>query len=155
MVAILQTRRTLVMRLLRYTGVSIITIVITQIVLLAGLWGLGLGGGAANAVAVSVGAVPSYLLNRAWVWERVGAHHLWREIVPFWTYAVLGLVVSTLAVAWADATWGTGLAAVGANLSTFFVLWILKFVLLDQLLFGAPTSALAPDLADEGDVRAR
>lgn len=123
-------------RLVRYAGVSLVTLVVTQAVLLAGYGPLDIPGARANVLAVSVGAVPSYLLNRAWVWERSGPHHLWREIVPFWTYAVLGLVVSTLVVAWADSRWGTGLAASAANFGTYFVLWIAKFVFLDKLIFG-------------------
>lgn len=123
-------------RFVRYAGVSAITIVITQAVLIFGVSVLDLAGGVANVMAVCIGAIPNYLLNRAWVWERFGPHRVWREIVPFWTYAVLGLVVSTIVVAWADARWGTGLAASAANLGTYFVLWIAKFVLLDRLIFG-------------------
>lgn len=127
------------LRLVRYAGVSVITLVVTQAVLLLGYGPLDLPGAPANMLAVSVGAIPSYLLNRAWVWERSGPHHLWREIVPFWVYAVLGLVVSTIVVAWADARWGTGLAASAANFGTYFVLWIAKFVFLDKLIFGPRT----------------
>ncbi|MEM9608101.1 MAG: GtrA family protein [Actinomycetota bacterium] len=127
-------------RFLRYASVSAITIVITQAVLLGGISILDLSGGVANVLAVCIGALPNYLLNRAWVWEKTGPHHVWREIVPFWVYAVLGLVVSTIVVSWADARWGTGLAASAANLGTYFVLWIAKFLLLDKLLFGGPTN---------------
>ncbi|MEM8904010.1 MAG: class I SAM-dependent methyltransferase [Actinomycetota bacterium] len=93
------------LRLLRYAGVSAVTVVFTQAVLFSA-YGVGITGALANVIAVTLGAVPNYLLNRAWVWERSGSHDVWREIVPFWTYALLGLVVSTIVVAWADARWG-------------------------------------------------
>lgn len=128
------------LRLVRYAGVSAVTLFVTQTVLLLAYGPLDIPGAPANMLAVCVGAIPSYLLNRAWVWERTGPHHLWREIIPFWTYAVLGLVVSTIVVAWADARWGTGLAASAANIGTYFFLWIAKFVFLDKLIFGGPTN---------------
>ncbi|MEM9714062.1 MAG: GtrA family protein, partial [Actinomycetota bacterium] len=77
------------LRLLRYAGVSAVTVVFTQAVLFS-CYGVGITGALANVIAVTLGAVPNYLLNRAWVWERSGSHDVWREIVPFWTYALLG-----------------------------------------------------------------
>ena len=44
----------------------------------------------ANVVAT----VPSYLLNRNWVWGKGGRSHLMKEIVPFWSMSAIGIVVS-------------------------------------------------------------
>lgn len=136
----------LVERVLRYTGVSVITVVVTQVVLLLCVAVFDLPGGVSNLTAVSVGAVPSYLLNRIYVWNRTGKHHLWGEIVPFWSYAVLGAVLSTWVVVWVDGRTDVALAVSAANFGTYLALWIAKFALLDRVLFvdradAAPASA--------------
>ena len=59
-----------------------------------------------NLIAVTVGSVPNYLINRAWTFNKRGAHSFTREVLPFWLMALLGLVLSTFAVAWADARYG-------------------------------------------------
>ncbi len=123
-------------RFARYCGVSVVNVVVTTALLVVGITVFGLSGGVANAVAVTLAALPAYVLYRRWVWEKRGENHLWKEVVPFWTYAVLGLVVSTAVVAWADRVWGGSLAPAVANLVAFCVLWVAKFFVLDRLLFG-------------------
>ena len=94
----------------------------------------------ANLVAVGLSAIPAYLVNRRWVWGKQGPHSIAREIVPFWSYAFLGLAVSTVAVAWADARWHSNLAVSIANIAAFGLLWAAKFVLLDRWMFGGSQS---------------
>jgi putative flippase GtrA len=96
---------------------------------------LGWSAVTANITAVSIGAVPSYALNRAWVWGKRGRSHLWREVVPFWALALLGLAFSTLVVAIADDWWDAPLVVNVANIFAFGVLWVVKYLLLDTLLF--------------------
>lgn len=133
--------RPMVARLLRYSSVSVVSVVITQSLLALFHNGLGFGPTTANVLAVSIAAVPAYFLNRSWVWARTGAHHLWREVVPFWTYALLGLIVSTVVVTVVTDAWGAGVAAAVANFGAFLVLWVLKFVFLDRIVFGALSRA--------------
>ncbi|HEX2117654.1 MAG TPA: hypothetical protein VHF91_00595, partial [Acidimicrobiales bacterium] len=38
-----------------------------------------------------------YYLNRKWAWGKKGKSHLMKEIVPFWSLALLGLIFSTWA----------------------------------------------------------
>jgi putative flippase GtrA len=96
-----------------------------------------------NVVATAVGTVPSFELNRRWVWGRRGRRSLASEVVPFCVLSFGGLVLSTLAVhvaAGATATWSRAAhtAAVElANVAAFGSLWILQFVLLDRVLFRA------------------
>ena len=55
--------------------------------------------------------------------------------MPFWVMAVLGLILSTIFVAYASDRWDTTFATTVANLSGFGVLWILKFLVLDKLMW--------------------
>ena len=89
-----------------------------------------------NITAVCVAALPAYLLNRAWVWGKTSTHSVRGEIVPFWTYSLLGLAFSTILVGFADQIWGTTLSVMAANLVGFGILWVGKFVLLEKVLFG-------------------
>ena len=97
-----------------------------------------------NVTAVAVSSIPSYLLNRAWVWGRRGQHDWLREIAPFWIFAFVGLGFSTLLVSlatrWSEATIVLSIA----NLTAFGILWVAKYFVLDQVLFTA--------LGGEGDV---
>lgn len=123
-------------RLARYGAVSAIGVLVTQVTLLLCVIALGMASASANVVAVTTGAVPSYLINRAWVWQRRDSHSLGREVLPFWAMALAGLALSTFTVAWADRQFdGAPLALSLANISAFGVLWSAKFVVLDKVLF--------------------
>ncbi len=101
-------------------------------------------GGWANAFAASVAALPAYLMSRAWVWEVSGRHSLRREVIPFWTIALVGLLVSTLFAEVADRTFGAGVAVNIASLVGYFVVWVAKFLLLDRLFTAAGDPAQEP-----------
>ncbi len=99
--------------------------------------------GWANVVATSVGTVPSFELNRRWVWGRTGRRSLAGEVGPFCVMSFAGLALSTLLVStagqWAtgaglDAFWRTAAIEV-ANVAAFGTLWIAQFVVLDRVLF--------------------
>jgi putative flippase GtrA len=115
----------------------------------------------ANVVATVAGIAPSFALNRRWAWHRTHRGHLTREVAPFWGYCLLALVLSTIAVAraaaWADAIDvrpGTRTAIIlAANVTTFGALWVGQFLLLDKLLFRAPSVALELHDRPFGDVR--
>lgn len=122
-------------RLVRFAGVSVIGVVITQVLLLLLKGGLDWSGVNANLVATTVSSIPAFLLNRRWVWQRRGAHSWRQEIAPFWAYTLAGLVLSTLLVAIADDVWGSTIAVSLANLVGWGLLWAGKFVLLERVLF--------------------
>lgn len=125
-------------KVLRYSLVSVVAVVVSQLVLVICFGVLGWSGVPANLAAVSVGSIPSYTLNRRWVWAKRGPNHLLREVVPFLALAFLGLLFSTvavhLAVQWKDTT----VVASAANLTAFAILWVVKYLLLDSLLFRVP-----------------
>jgi putative flippase GtrA len=135
-------------RALRYSGVSVISIVCTQVALLLGHAVFGLGAMAANVVAVSLAAVPAFLLNRYWVWELQGRSSLRREVVPFWGFTLVGLALSTGAVAAVAAVTTSTVAVSAANIGAFGALWVAKYLVLDAVVF-APAAAEASEAVAE------
>lgn len=129
--------------LLRYGAVSIVATTTSLVVLGVLVTTRVLTPGWANLVATAVGTVPSFELNRRWVWHRSGAPSTSREVVPFAVMSAAGLVVSTLAVTLVG-RWTTqvGLTGAGrtaaiqcASIGAFGALWLVQFVLLDRVLF--------------------
>jgi putative flippase GtrA len=130
-------------RAVRYSLASVVSIVISQSVLVLA-FGVGhLPARTSNVLACIVATGPSYYLNRTWAWGRGGKSNLWREVVPFWALAFLGLGFSTWATDAADAfaretniphSTATSIVALAA-LAAFGTLWIGKFLLFNALLF--------------------
>lgn len=122
-------------RLLRYAGVSVIGVICGQTLLFLFYESAGLGATSANVLAVMIATVPSYLLNRAWVWGKSGGHSVRAEIVPFWGMALLGLVLSTVLVSVVHRFSDAWVMINAANLAAFGSLWLAKYVILDRVLF--------------------
>ena len=128
--------RPAVFKLVKYSAASAAGVVTGVTVLNTCLLVLDLGAVTSNIIGVTAGSIPNYLINRAWTFNKRDAHSFTREILPFWLMAVLGLILSTFAVAWADDRWdGNALALNAANLGSFGVLWIAKFFVLERVLF--------------------
>ena len=123
-------------KVLRYSAVSFIAVPMTQIILLVFHSGLGWSGLKANTMAVAVTVVPVYVLNRYWVWGKRDKNNFVTEILPFWGMTLLGLLISTLCVAYADRHFESPLMVNVANAFGFGVVWVLKFAVLDRLMFG-------------------
>lgn len=130
-------------QLVRYGAVSIVATLTSLVVLGVLVTTRTMSPGWANVVATAVGTVPSFELNRRWVWHRHGAASTKREVIPFAALSAAGLVLSTLAVSladrWTDDAGLTGasrtLAIQGASVVAFGTLWLLQFVVLDRVLF--------------------
>ena len=73
------------------------------------------------------------MILRRWVWGKTGDCSVTREILPF---TFLGLIASTAAVAAIEVRWQSAVAVSVANIACFGALWVTKFLLLDQWLFG-------------------
>lgn len=119
----------------KYLAVTVVNVVVGQSLLVFCNKALGFGYIPSNVVAVTVSAVPAFMLYRRWVWGLSGRAGLRREVIPFWGLALVGLVMSTGAVAVADKFSDRTLVLNLTNLAAFGVLWVLKFFLLDKLLF--------------------
>jgi putative flippase GtrA len=138
------SQRALFRRLIRYGSVSAIStaISLTLLGVLVGL--LSFPAIWANVIATSIATVPSFELNRRWVWAQRGQRSLLRQATPYFLLSFTGLVLSTFAVHLAsDATSATSrllhTAAVEmANVAAYGALWIIQFVLCDRILFRTP-----------------
>lgn len=127
----------------RYMGVSAFNVAFGQILLFGAYSIAGWEAAASQVFAAVVGSVPAYLLCRRWVWKVDGVISFRRELLPFWSLALLGMVASTLSVklaaGWAEDRWGVGPEAQSvvtlASLTAFGVVWVLKYVVLDRWLF--------------------
>lgn len=128
------------MKWLRYSAASIAGAATSQICLLVFLVLLDVDPVPANVIAVTAGAVPNYLINRAWTFAKRGRHSFWGEVAPFWGMTLLGLVLSTLAVAAVErAGWQPEwLWVSGANIGAFGALWFVKYLVLEHVLFAQP-----------------
>lgn len=127
-------------KLIRFAGVSVVNVFTGQTLLYLCYARLGWPGMFANVVAVAAGSVPAYLLSRHYVWEREkGDHKVGAEILPFWGLAFVGLVLSTALVGVVDSFSDHTLAVQGANAAAFGALWIVRFVVLEHLLWGERT----------------
>ena len=142
-------------KLIKYSMVSLISVVVSQVVQFTAFY-FSHNGVLSSVLAVAVGTVPSYELNRRWTWRKNGPSHLWREIVPFWVMSFVGLVFSTLCVYLAE-QWAegrdfskakTGLLLNLASLAAFGILWVGKFLIINHLLFHHK----ATEVVDEDDL---
>ena len=143
-------------KMIRYTMVSIISVIVAQVLLAFAFGVLHWSATDANVFAVAISAIPSYYLNRAWAWGKRGRSHLMKEVIPFWGLAFLGLVISTIAVDLVDnqvqhlhkaaATMILVITQVGA----FGILWIGKFIIFNELMFKHHPEVLEDEPALDG-----
>jgi putative flippase GtrA len=132
-------------QLMRYAAVSLVATGISQVILATLVATRATGAATANVIATMAGVVPSFELNRHWVWGKRGRRSVAKEIVPFVVLSATGLALSTLAV-WATSRWADAhhfataartLTVQAANLTAFGLVWIAQFVILDKVLFRA------------------
>jgi putative flippase GtrA len=151
-------------QLLRYGSVSAISTSVSLVVLGTLVATTSMPAAWANVAATGVGTVPSFELNRRWVWAKTGKRSMGGEVIPFVVLSFAGLGLSTLAVGltaqWADAlgltSTGRTLAIELANLTAFGALWLAQFLILDRVLFRthpspSPDDASVPDRLDRLD----
>jgi putative flippase GtrA len=143
-------------KFLKYSAVSVVSVAVNLVMLVFAFGILGWSAAPANIFAVGVSAVPSYYLNRAWAWGKRGRSHFMKEVVPFWALAFLGLVISTIAVhivgdnvKHLHHAVQTVIVAV-TNVGAFGLLWIVKFVIFNELLFKHHPEVLEDEPALDG-----
>lgn len=94
-----------------------------------------------NVVATLVATIPSFELNRRWVWRKQGRRSLSGEVVPYVALTVAGIVLSTVSVHFvgeATTHWsrlGHTVAVELANIAAFGSLWVIQFAVLELWLF--------------------
>ena len=123
---------------LKYSMVSVFNVIFGQTLLTVFLH-VGVNKAEANAAAVIISAVPAYYMSRAWVWGKRGKSELKREVLPFWIFVGIGLVLSTVMVAGIADLWlnvkGTEMPNIYTNLiniGAFGILWVVRFFWMDK-----------------------
>jgi putative flippase GtrA len=135
------THRHAIGRLVRYAAVSAVATVTSLTVLGLTVGVLGLAAVWSNVIATAIGTVPSFELNRRWVWTPTGGRRWLGQVIPFCALAFAGLVISTVAVGIASSHttgWsrlGHTVAVEGANIAAYGALWVIQYFLLDRVLF--------------------
>jgi putative flippase GtrA len=105
-----------------------------------------LGTTGSSGVAFVAGAIPNYVLNRRWAWQRRGPVRIWREVVLYVAVSLLSFGASALATGWAghaarhvtDDHLVKTLLVSGAYLGTFALLFVAKFAAYEFVIFVDP-----------------
>jgi putative flippase GtrA len=138
-------------QIFRYTMVSVVSTAVSFGVLALVFGVFHVWGEIGSTVFANVVAtVPSYFLNRQWVWGKGGRSHFMKEIVPFWIMSAIGIVVSIGGAALARhiglahhlSHFDQTLLVLGANLVSFGLFWVLKFMLYNRLFHVHPIEDL-------------
>lgn len=117
---------------------------LTSVAVFALLLDLGVGTTADSIVAFVAGALPNWILNRRWAWERSGEVDFGREVVGYALISLISLGASSAATGGVDALLRRGLAheqALRVLLVTLTyvtvqgLLFVAKFVAYDTLVF--------------------
>jgi putative flippase GtrA len=86
-----------------------------------------------------VGVFPGYFLNRTWTWGRRGRSDVWREIVPYWTTALLSTAIAAAVTGAVNAACAGDSRDVrtvinaAAYMVTYGVLFIVKYAVFQRL----------------------
>jgi putative flippase GtrA len=121
---------------IKYSMVSVIGVTITQTLLVLFVGIMDRDPTWSNVIAVMICALPVFLLNKRWVWSHDGKISFRREILPFWVFTAAGLALSTGLVALANSVSDSTLLVMIASVGGFGLLWVAKFLFLDQVMFG-------------------
>ncbi len=129
-------------RLFKYSMVSAIS-AMTSVVLLSLIYGVLRLWTEVPSVLVAdiLAGIPSYFLNRQWVWGKSGRSHFWREVVPFFAVSILGILFAIVTASLArDYAQNHDLhhltrtvLVVGANIGAFALVWLAKYLFLNRL----------------------
>ena len=122
---------------IKYSMVSVIGVTLTQLLLVLFVGILGSHPTGSNVAAVTLTSIPVFFLNKRWVWSQDGRVSFRREVLPFWMFTLAGLLLSTGLVSVAHRISADSTVLVmAANITGFGVLWVAKFLFLDQIMFG-------------------
>ena len=122
-------------KFLRYSGVSVVNVSLGLLTFNLCRALFDMSWLAANIVSVVIGAIPAYLMSRAWVWQRDGKISMSTEVLPFWGINLIGFLFSSFTVAVVD-HWTVNVLVVNFfRLSAWGVVWIFKYLVLDRYLF--------------------
>ena len=130
-------------RLIRYSAVSVVAVTVSVVTLGVLVAFTGMPAAIANLIAAGAGTIPSFELNRRWVWGKGGRPSISREVGPFVSFTAVSVGLSTTLVhlveRWSSHA-GVGRAANTAlielaSLTGAGIVWGVQFVVLDRVLF--------------------
>jgi putative flippase GtrA len=126
----------------RYTGASVVAGIISEVVFVVTYW-FGAIPLVASLIAFVAGAIPNYLMNRYWAWQRRGRPDRARELLPYVVIVIVTALTAILVTTAADRWVRDHVAAhalqvtlvASAFLATYGTMFVLKFVLFDRFVF--------------------
>lgn len=131
----------------KYAAGSGVATVLSQIAFTVSYGLLNSSAAVASVVAFLVGAVPNYLLNRAWAWKERGRMRR-AEVVSYILVIaatnLLAIRMTTLANDWVRSHVSSHgvrtLLVDGAYLASYGIMFVVKFLLFDTLVFNGRRS---------------
>lgn len=88
-------------KIARYAIGSVVAL-LTSVIVFALLLAAGVGTTADSILAFVAGALPNWILNRRWAWERSGEMDVAREVLGYTLISLLALAASSAGTGWAD-----------------------------------------------------
>jgi putative flippase GtrA len=146
--------RGLMARIGKYTTGSVVAAVTSEIVFLVMFGPLGAWSSVSTIVAFLAGAIPNYVLNRRWAWQRTGRAH--RKEVALYVAVVAGSLLVTMAFTFVGARFAHRLFDHRSAQTLFVgavymfatgVVFVRKFVLFNRFVFidhDAPATTSPP-----------
>jgi len=118
---------------LRFLLISFINVFNHQLFLFIGQSVFDVKPWLANIFAACLAAIPAYFMSRYWVWQVTGKSSLKFEILPFWAVSLLGLIISTLSVRFAESLMQSWILFQAASFAGYLIAWVIKFILLGRV----------------------
>jgi putative flippase GtrA len=139
--------RRLRVRFSKFAVGSVAATVLSQVTLTGLFWLGGVNATTASLVAFVAGAIPNFVVNWKWTWGRSGRPALVRELLPYVAIVVGGGLAATALTTLTDHVLAPLITDRGARtitldiayLSSYAVLFVLKFALLDRVFRGRKT----------------
>lgn len=139
----------------RFAAGSAVGTVCSQLTFLLLFGLLGTSAAVSGAAAFLAGAAPNFVVHRFWTWRRSGRVGVRREIAPYLAVIALNGLVATGVTAGVDRLVGGGIddhAVRTVVLAVIFgasyvLLFVLKFALLDRLVFSSTDSTADAEAA--------
>jgi putative flippase GtrA len=92
----------LAVKVTRYAIGSAVAL-LTSVIVFALLLDAGVGTTADSILAFIAGALPNWILNRRWAWERTGEMDVAREVIGYALISLIALAASSAGTGWTDA----------------------------------------------------
>jgi len=117
-------------KITRYAVGSLVALT-TSVIVFGVLYVAGAGTTACSISAFFAGAVPNWILNRRWAWQKSGRVEVAREVIGYAVVSLLAVLASSLATGWV----GTQVRQIPAHHGIRVALVTASYVLVQAALF--------------------